>query len=309
MEYVSVRVSTLRGDLKIDFDVFVKINDKHILYIRKGDSFEGVRLKRLKEKKLKKMFILPDAEPSYREYIKKNIEMAYDMSSNKSLETRSEIIQGQQQSNTEQVFENPEDAEVYGETKKSAGQYVDFLLKNSDAVKAILNIENSDKSIAHHGVSVSTLSVALAQKLGVEQKNMNILALGSLLHDIGHHDTTVNLHQPLKMMQDAELSLYKQHPVLGAQRVVDKKHFDPGVIKIINEHEEHIDGSGFPRAFYEKDLDPLSVIVASANAIDRLITFEEKPKAEAAKALTIERIGQHPLRHIQILGDILKTLQ
>ena len=53
-DFISMRVSTLRGDLKIDFDVYVKINDKMILYIRRGDSFEGPRLKRLREKKTKK---------------------------------------------------------------------------------------------------------------------------------------------------------------------------------------------------------------------------------------------------------------
>lgn len=308
MDYVSIRVSTLRGDQPIDFDAYVKINEKYILYLRKGDSFEGARLKRLKEKKLKKMFIAQDVEESYRNYLKKNIEVAYDNNSNKSIQTRSEIIQGHQQSNTEMVFENPEDQAAYNETKKSAQEYVQFLMANTDAVTSVLKIENSDKNVAHHGVSVATLSVALAQKLKVDPKLTPLLTLGALLHDIGHHDSGLNIQRKLSEMSPEDLKLYKTHPTAGATRVQDKKHFDQMVIKIINDHEESLDGKGFPQGLRENQLDPLALIVSAANTFDRMITFENVPRADAAKTLMIERVGAYPLTHLQFLSEIAKTL-
>ncbi|MEK6774047.1 MAG: HD domain-containing phosphohydrolase [Bdellovibrionota bacterium] len=308
MDYVSIRVSTLRGDQAIDFDAYIKINDKYILYLRKGDSFEGARLKRLKEKKLKKMFITPDVEEHYRNYLKKNIEVAYDNNSSKSIETRSEIIQGHQQSNTEMVFENPEDQACYNETKKSAGEYVQFLMANSQAVSSVLKIENTDKNVAHHGVSVATLSVALAQKLKVDPKLISLLTLGALLHDIGHHDSPVNIQRKLSEMSPEDLKLYKTHPSVGSARVRDKKHFDQLVIKIINEHEESLDGKGYPSGLRENQLDPLSIIVSAANTFDRMITFENIPRQDAAKTLMIEKVGAYPLTHLQFLSEIAKTL-
>lgn len=310
MDHVSIRVSTLRGDQKINFDVFVKINDKYVLYLRRGDSFEGLRLKRLKEKKLKKMFIQNTDEVNYRNYLKTNIESAYDPSSNKDLTTRAEIIQGEQQSNVEEVFERPEDKAAYSETKDAAGKYVDFLMKNSAAAAAVLNMENTDKNLAHHGVSVATYSIALAQKLKmVDPKIVQILTLGALLHDIGHHETTVNIAQPLKSLSPEDLAIYKQHPLKGAERVKDKNHFDQQVITIINEHEEHLDGTGFPKGSKENQLDPLSIIVGSCNAVDRLITFEGVSRADAPKKMMIEKVGMHPLNHIQLLSEIIKTMK
>lgn len=310
MDHVSIRVSTLRGDQKINFDVYVKINDKFVLYLRRGDSFEGLRLKRLKEKKLKKMFIQNSDEINYRSYLKFNIESAYDPSSNKDITTRAEIIQGEQQSNVEEVFERPEDKAAYFETKDAAGKYVEFLMKNAQAASAVLTIENSDKNLAHHGVSVATYSLALAQKLKqTDPKIMQILTLGALLHDIGHHETTVNIGQALKLLTPAELAIYKQHPLKGAERVKDKNHFDQQVITIINEHEEHLDGTGFPKGSKENQLDPLSIIVGSCNAVDRLIAFESVPKADVPKKMMIEKVGMHPLNHIQLLSDIIKSMK
>lgn len=308
-DYVSIRVSTLRGDLKIDFNTYLKINDKMVLYLRRGDSFEGERLKRIKEKKLRKMYILTDEEGKYRDYMQKNIEMAYDDKSGKDIQSRAEIIQGQQQSNTEEVFEDPNNVESYNNTKDAAGKYVQFLLSNSKAIQAVMDITNDDFNIAHHGVTVSTLSVALAQKLNItDPKKTQMLALGALLHDFGHYESALALNRPLADFSKEELTLYKGHPQNGLQKVQEKKHFDQAVLNIIANHEECIDGSGFPKGLSENQMDPLSVIVASANAMDRLLTFERLPRAEAVKKLMIDQVGRHPLNHIQILGDVIKNL-
>ncbi|HWU43979.1 MAG TPA: HD domain-containing phosphohydrolase [Bdellovibrio sp.] len=308
MDYVSIRVSTLRGDQKIDFNTYIKINDKMVLYLRRGDSFEGDRLHRLKEKKLKKMYILTDEEVTYRNYLKKNIDVAYDSNSNKDLQTRADIIQGAQQSNAEEVFENPENLESYSHTKDAAGKYVNFIIGNTQALGMIMNMENTDKNIAHHGVTVATLSIALAQKLGInDPKKTQLLTLGSLLHDYGHYGTPLNLNQPLASMSPEDLAMWKKHPKAGAAKVLDKKHFDQSVINIIGQHEEKSDGSG-PLALREKDMDPLSIIVSSANAMDRLITFEGVPINQAAKKLMVDHVGEHPLQHIQFLSEILKGL-
>lgn len=307
MEYVSIRVSTLRGDQKIDFNAYIKINDKMVLYLRKGDSFEGDRLARLKTKKLRKMFINPDEEDFYREYLQKNIEQAYDNKSGKDIQTRAEVIQGAQQANTEEVFENPDNVQNYNDAKDAAGKYVEFLLSNSLAVRSILSMSNEEQSLSHHGVTVATYSVALAEKLGLkDDKKTQLLTLGALLHDFGHHDSNIAINRPLAQFTKEELAKYNEHASEGAKKVQTKKHFDLNVINIINQHEERIDGSG-PLKLYEKDQDPLAVIVASANAVDRIVTYEGVPRNEAGKKMMMDQVGTHPLNHMQFLGEILKA--
>lgn len=310
-DYVSIRISTLRGDLKIDFDTYVKINDKYILYLKKGDSFEGERLSRLKAKKLKKMYIFLEQEETYRQYLERNIEIAYSDKSNKSLATRTEIIQGDQQSNTEAVMENPENEILYREAKDAAAKFSEFLMREMpNGAEHIINIENTDYNIAHHGVTVSTYANALARKLGIhDPKLLQMLTLGCLLHDFEHFHSDLEIARPLSQFKPEELETYKQHPLSGARKVHDKKHFDQQVINIIAEHEEYIDGKGFPNGLHESKMDPLSVICASANALDRLITFEKVPKKEAVKKLLISAVGKHPLKHIQLLGEIMNEIQ
>lgn len=307
MDYVPIRVSTLRGDQKIDFDAFIKINEKFILYLRRGDSFEGTRLDRLRGKKLKKMFINPGDEQSYRKYLSKNIDSAYDAKSKTSMENRAQIIHGDQQSSAEEVMENPENERAYSEAKAAAQKFSEFLLTEDTGLAHILKLDNIDHNIAHHGVTVSGLSVSLAKKIGItDNKQLQMLALGGLLHDFGHFNSPIAINRPLSQFPPDELALYKNHPKDGALRVQDKKHFDQIVINIISQHEEYIDGQGFPFGLTESKMDPLAVICSSANALDRLITFEGVPKAESVKKLMLTAVGKHPLQHLQLLGDIIK---
>ncbi len=306
MSYISIRVSTLRGDQKIGFNAYVKINEKMILYLKQGDSFEGPRLKKLKEKKLRQMFILTDEEQKYLNYLKVNIESAYDNKTTSSIDTRAEIIQGSQQGNVEAVFENPQDADSYNKTKEDAGKYVQFILNTTGAANALLNIENTDQSLAHHGVSVSTLAVALAKRLNInDEKKVQLMALGALLHDYGHNINPINLAMPLTSMTPENLKIWKEHPRVGAENVRNTKHFDATVLNIILQHEEKVNGTG-PMKMLEKDQDPLATIVASANTADRLLSFEKVSKLDIPKKMTVDYMGMHPLTHIQHLGEILK---
>lgn len=307
-DYVPFRVSTLRGDQKIDFNAYLRINDKFILYVRRGDSFEGLRIKKLKEKKLKQMFLKPEEEHLYRQYLERNIDMAYDKNSGKSITNRAEIIQGSQQSTAEEVFENPVSAVAYNEAKANMDKFVNFIQTENEAFQSMMNIDNVDQNVAHHGVTVATLSTMLMQRIKFDPKQINLVALGALLHDFDHYHNGLQINRPLAQFSPAELAKYKLHPQAGAEAVKDKRHFDPLVLKIILQHEELIDGTGFPHKLKERELEPGSIVVGAANALDRLITFEGIPRNQAPKELMIKRVGHYPLDYIRILAEGVSKL-
>ncbi len=309
MSFLPIRVSTIRGDQALNFDAYVKINEKQILYLRKGDTFEGLRLKRLKEKKLKKMFIVTDDEGNYRSYLAKNIEMAYDPKSQKSIETRSEIVQGMQQSNAEAVIEDPGNAESYAQAKQDSGRFIEFLMAEDKALGHVLAQENLDKNVAHHGVTVATLVAGIAKKVGgLDARALQMLSLGALIHDLEHFYTAIDIARPISEFSPEETKAYLTHPTDGARRLAETRHMDSQVVKIIAQHEEFIDGSGFPVGLTKSQLDPLSPFVSVANAMDRLVTYQGLSRKEAVKTLTISKVGSFELSHIQAIGDIINSM-
>lgn len=306
MSYLPIRVSTLRGDQKISFDLFVLVADKYIHYLRSGDSFEGERLQRLKKKKLKKMFIREESEGSYRNYMTQNIAIALDKNSGKSIEDRSAIVQGAQQAAAEDLMESPTNQVAYASAKEGAGQFVNFLLNENQALQTLMQMDMTDEnSIAQHGVAVATTSVALANRIGWKnQQDLTLLTLGALVHDIGHVETGWDIKVDPTTVKGEDRKKYERHPSVGADLVKSMRHFDTTVINIILEHEEMINGQGFPNKLTEKKLDPASIIVATCNALDRYVRYQKLTPQEAGKKLLIEMVGRYPLNYIQALQKV-----
>lgn len=309
MDYVPVRVSTLRGDQKISFDVFIALAGKYVLYVRRGDKLDSLRLDKLKSKRLNKLYIAMSDEPLYREYLELNYALAFSKDSTAKIRTRAEIAHGAQQDQVEEVFEKPHSEAAYLTARDMCRQFSEFLLDNPEALREVLVIPNPTKNLAHHCVTVCSLALGLARELGLkDHKALGELAMGALLHDIGHNQSDLNHAQPLSNLTREELKAYRRHPFTGAEILQDKKHFDERVIHIIMQHHECVDGSGFPNQLQKKNIDPLALIVAVAENYDRLVTFEELSHAEASQKLMIENLGRYPLDHIQSLLRIVKDL-
>jgi putative nucleotidyltransferase with HDIG domain len=305
--YQRIRISTLRGDQEIPFDVFLQIAGKHILYIRKGDNFDGVRLKRLKDRATHHIFISTTAEPEYKKYLRYNTELAYKSSLGKPIEVRAQIIQGLQQAATEEVLENPNDQLRYEIFKEDTRKYLEFLLREEKALKCILNLDHGSPSVAHHGVNVASLACSLAIELGEKDANkLQLLTIGALLHDIEHFYSGLNVARPPTEFNSDEKATYHKHPDLGAHRLQNNNFYDQIVLKIILQHHEQINGNGFPGGSREKDIDNFALIVAVADAFDRKITFENVEPKDSIKRMMLDMVGLLPLPLIQGLSQLLK---
>lgn len=304
MNHLPVRLTTLRGNQQVTFDVFLQINDAMILYVRRGDTFESTRLQRLKNKRVKQVYILLEDQPEYLAYMENQIQTAYDMNSPQSMDERAQIIVAEQADNGQAAIKNPEDADIYKKTKEGVFRFVDFLINHDRAIKSILRHGNPHDDIAVHGVMVAAYAVHLGKKLEFEPRKMQMMALGALLHDIGLRDAPY-AGKSVTLLTPEEKAEYDQHPQYGVNLARSQKHFDQLVLNIIDQHECCIDGTGTP-PLRETDMDPATVVVATANAMDRLITFDKVPVYEAQKKMMVQRIGKHPLQQIQILNDLLK---
>ena len=309
IDYQPIRVSTLRGDLKIPFDVYLRIAGKFIHYCRAGDSFEGKRLEKLREKKLKTLFIRPEDEIPYAQYLEQSVESAYDPHSGKTLEVRAEVIQGFQEAATEEFMENPDNESAYNHAHSSTQRFLEFLNRQPFAAAPILNIRNHDCGVAHHGVNVATLTLLMAANSGhKDSSKLHLLGLGCLLHDIDHFGSGQDLSRPLESLNAAELAHYKDHPRRGGQKLQGTRFVDQIVMNVITQHGEHIDGTGFPKGLFEKDIEPVVLLAAAADAYDRLVSFGRKEPKEAMKTLMIDKLGALPLGHFKSLAAVLKNI-
>ncbi len=309
-DFIPIRVSHLRVGQLLSFDVYVRLGERHILYRRQGDSLEEEQLQRLIEKKVKHLFIKKEQERSFRQYMNANMDAAYTNSLNEAVEVRAQIIHGALQGAGEDLISNHDSKVVYDAVKSGAQKFVDFVLQEEGAFRSLMAVPNPDFSPCHHGVTVAALASAMAGEMDLAHKApLSLMVTGALIHDIDHQIRQSPIEQPLEELSSTEKALYHQHPSRGVDILQETGFYDKIVLACVAQHHEFVDGSGFPLGLREKALDPLGTIVATANSFDRLVSFEGHPPKEALKKLLVERMGQHPLEHLQALQEVLKKRQ
>ncbi len=162
-----------------------------------------------------------------------------------------------------------------------------------DVVSSLANtIDAKDTYTKGHSAAVSRYSEALARAINLPANEVERIKLGALLHDIGKIGIPEHVLRKPTMLSDDEWSIMKQHPSIGADKVLKPNKSLHDLIPMVKYHHEHIDGSGYPYGLKGDEI-PLSArIVAVADAYHALISDRPYRKGlSVSKACEILKMG------------------
>ena len=153
-------------------------------------------------------------------------------------------------------------------------------------------IDAKDEYTKGHSTSVSRYSEALARALNLPEKDVERIKLGALLHDIGKIGIPESVLRKPSKLTDEEWEIMKQHPTIGAEKVLLPNESLHDLIPIVKYHHEHWDGSGYPEKLKGEDIPLAARIVAVADAYHALISDRPYRKGMSnEKACEILKIG------------------
>ena len=133
----------------------------------------------------------------------------------------------------------------------------------------IAALEARDSETHGHSERVVSYSLRLGRELGLSSVEMKSLEFGSLLHDIGKIGVPDSiLRKPAKLV-DEEWVRMKEHPLHG-QEILRGIEFLRGAARVVAEHHEKWDGSGYPLGLRENEIDECARIFAVADAFDAI---------------------------------------
>lgn len=133
-------------------------------------------------------------------------------------------------------------------------------------------IDAKDPYTKGHSTSVSRYSEALARAINLPENEVERITLGALLHDVGKIGIPENILKKPDRLSDDEWEIMKQHPVIGADKVLMPNEALRDLIPIVKYHHEHVDGSGYPEHLKGDEIPLAAKIVAVADAFHALIS-------------------------------------
>ncbi|MBE7706535.1 MAG: diguanylate cyclase [Cyanobacteria bacterium SIG30] len=162
-----------------------------------------------------------------------------------------------------------------------------------EVVKSLAStIDAKDTYTKGHSTSVSRYSEALARAINLPEVEVERIKLGALLHDIGKIGIPENILRKPTMLNDEEWEIMKQHPTIGADKVLAPNESLRDLIPMVKFHHEHYDGTGYPFGLKGEEI-PLSArIVSIADAFHALVSDRPYRKGLSInKACEILKMG------------------
>src|SRR6184192_3030564 len=149
-------------------------------------------------------------------------------------------------------------------------------------------LETRDAETHGHSERVVTFSLRLGREYGLTGQQVKALEFGSLLHDIGKIGVPdAILRKPAKLT-DEEWVRMREHPLHG-QQILRGIEFLKGAAKVVAQHHEKWDGSGYPLGLKTEEIDICARIFSVADAFDAItsdrVYRKGRPYEVAAKEL------------------------
>lgn len=141
-----------------------------------------------------------------------------------------------------------------------------------DTIKALVQaVEEKDKYTRGHSERVTAFSVRLGRKMNFDEKQIEALSYGGVLHDIGKIGINVNILQKPGKLTEKEFDIIRNHPIIG-ERIIKPIEFLKDVLPIVSQHHERFDGMGYPHGLEGSQTVPEARVLAVADAYDAMRT-------------------------------------
>ena len=173
------------------------------------------------------------------------------------------------------------------------------------ALVAALDAREHDTEL--HSLRVQAYALRLGRELSLPESQLEVLAQGALLHDIGKIGVPDHILLKPGPLNEQDWQAMRQHPEIG-QRMLASVPFLEEAIEIVAAHHEHYDGSGYPRGLRGDEIPLTARVFAVADAFDA-ITTDRPYKAPLTVEEAQRRIEQDRGSHFDpmVVDSFLKV--
>lgn len=150
---------------------------------------------------------------------------------------------------------------------KAAKENHDLFVGTVKALAAA--IDGKDRYTRGHSERVSRVSVAIGQRLGLDEAELETLRISALLHDIGKIAIDDAILKKPSSLTNEEFEIMKTHPQRGYKimsQIPAMKEFLPGMYM----HHEMVNGEGYPQGLKGEEIPLQAKIVSVADTFDAM---------------------------------------
>lgn len=177
------------------------------------------------------------------------------------------------------------------------------------AVQAICRtVETKDPYVAAHQKRVSQFACTIAKEMGLTTWQVDGIRVAGLLHDIGKVTVPTEILTKPGKLSKIEMAMIKDHPRVAFD-ILKNVEFDWPVARMVVQHHERMDGSGYPDGIKGEDILLEARILAVADVVEAMCTHRPyRPARGVDEALAELARGEGTLYDPEVVRACKKVL-
>lgn len=183
--------------------------------------------------------------------------------------------------NTRSVFDKAYNGEAlkYKECAEISGTILEEVTHQYETFHSIEQLRVYDEYTYSHNVNVSSIAVLLGIMLDLSEIELQELAAGAFLHDIGKMKVPKEILNKPGKLERPELEVMRRHTYLGYVQIKQSLDIPDKIARIALDHQEKFNGSGYPNGLSGKEISFYAQITSIADVYDALVSERVYKKA------------------------------
>jgi HD-GYP domain-containing protein (c-di-GMP phosphodiesterase class II) len=290
--YVPICLSALMAGERVTFSLYVKVTEGpeghtgFVPYLEEGEFLESYWLEKLEKLGIDQLFFHNQDTEKTIAYLNNHllVESARRGPSLKELC----ILREHLSFSLQLAFKDAHLGQHAGLARKSLTNLFKAMEETAAPWKLLLKVMYRDYTLYNHSVNVAVLAMATGVFFKKNPKDCLALGMAGLFHDLGLIKVSDQITGKKEPLTDEEWEILKKHPCLGYQCLKGKAEIPLASLRLILEHHENAEGSGYPQGLELKRQHPLTRLLALLEAYDGLTIYRPyRPRHSPFAALKI----------------------
>ena len=279
ISYFSINKKSLHVDEQLNFELFVKNDNKMNLFSKIGHIIK--RDDKRYFETIDKIFISTLGVDSYKELVSLKQEKLKAQKRNNSIE----YIVSQIKDTLMEIFNISNSPNNIKKLYPLAENFTKLIVRKNLKFTSLMSMVSKEYHTATHSFNVSIYAAVLGRAIGLSSSDLNALILSGMLHDIGKTELPLKILNKPTALNEHEFKEIKKHPTFGFTLARRSGITDQKILSGIHHHHERLDGSGYPNGFKNDHVSQFARIIGICDAYDAMSTnrvFKDSEKTFTA---------------------------
>ncbi len=147
---------------------------------------------------------------------------------------------------------------------------IDSVIRNPDAFACLIELKRKDIYAYRHSLGASVWAATFGRHLGMPRANIDILAQGGLVLDVGKARLPLDLLNKTGRLSDEEMAVMRSHVEHSVEILKATAGVPEPVIEMVATHHERYDGRGYPNGYQAGQIPMFGRIAGIVDTYDAL---------------------------------------